>query len=261
MGRKIEKVQLVCEQCKIEYCLPPSKASRSKFCTRECKDEYNTIYREKTNCLTCNKEFVKRKSKKYCNRECYLQDNKKPRIDLKCEFCAKDYQKPVGHKTKYCSKTCQNSAQSSGLHEIPSNGRMGFRRDLPNNYFFKSSLEADYARWCEATNKPYVYEHKTFTVKYEGRDKQYTPDFYHPDEDRYVELKAIRRDRKFNSNLLAADILKSEGVNIDVLLMHEFYTQIKQSNHYWLINNIENKNYLGTRHLIYLKSSKENVNI
>ena len=47
--------------------------------------------------------------------------------------------------------------------------------------------------------------------------------------------------------------LKDQGINIDVLLMHEFYTQIKQSGHYWLIDNIENKNYLGTRHLIYLK--------
>ena len=122
-----------------------------------------------------------------------------------------------------------------------------------DNYFFKSSLEADYARWCEATNKPYVYEHKTFTVKHAGKEKQYTPDFYHPDEDKYVETKAIRRDRKYNSNLLAADILASQGLNIEVLLMSDFYRQIKQSGHYWSIDNIENKNYLGTKHLIYHK--------
>ena len=114
------------------------------------------------------------------------ETDKKERIDLKCDYCGTSYQKPIGKATKYCSKYCQYKAQSSGLHEIPSNGRLGFRYDLPNNYFFKSSLEADYARWCEATKKPYIYEHKTFTVEYDGRDKQYTPDFYHPDEDRYV---------------------------------------------------------------------------
>lgn len=259
MGRISKKISLQCSYCKKAYHLPPSKSSKSKFCSRACKDSSATIYNDKANCLSCKKEFIVKKGKKYCNRECYLNENKKPRIDLKCEFCGKDYKKPIGEKTKYCSKTCQYTAQSSGFHEIPSNGRMGFRKDLPDMYFFKSSLEADYARWCEATNKPYVYEHKTFTVKYDGRDKQYTPDFYHPDEDRYVELKAIRRDRKFNSNLLAADLLKQDGVNIDVLLMHEFYTKIKQSNHYWIVDNIENKNYLGTKHLIYLKKKNENI--
>ena len=257
MARISKKVELTCQNCGKTYTMPPSKAAKSKFCSRACKDENATIHKTVVNCLSCNKEFVSKKNKKYCSRECYLNENKKPRIELTCDFCGIKYQKPQGEMTKYCSKTCQYKAQSSGFHEIPSNGRMGFRKDLPPNYFFKSSLEADYARWCEATNKPYVYEHKTFTVQYEGRDKQYTPDFYHPDEDRYVELKAIRRDRKFNSNLLAADLLKENGVNIDVLLMHEFYTQIKQSGHYWIVDNIENKNYLGTKHLIYLK--KKNV--
>ena len=93
-------------------------------------------------------------------------------------------------------------------------------------------------------------------MNYGGKDKQYTPDFYHPDEDKYVELKAIRRDRKFNSNILAVDLLKQEGINIDILLMRDFYKQIKQSNHYWTIVNIENKNYHGTRHLIYTKKKK-----
>ena len=259
MGRKSNRINLVCSQCSKEYSLPPSKATNSKFCSRTCKDKHATIHNKKALCSPCNKEFIVKKGKKYCSRECYLKENKKPRINLVCDFCGKKYQKPQGEKTKYCSKTCQYTAQSSGFHEIPSNGRMGFRKDLPEKYFFKSSLEADYARWCEATHKPYVYEHKTFKVQYEGRDKQYTPDFYHPDEDRYVELKAIRRDRKFNSNLLAADILKKKGINIDVLLMHEFYTQIKQSNHYWLIENIENKNYHGTRHLIYLKKSQSTI--
>ena len=254
MPRTSTQVKLVCETCNSEYTKPASRAKTSKFCSRECKNNASAKYDIKK-CEVCSIEFKAKRGKTYCSRACYLKKNKRERVDLKCEYCGVDYQKPIGRETKYCGKDCQNKAQSSGLHEIPSNGRMGFRYDLPNNYFFKSSLEADYARWCEATNKSYIYEHKTFTVQYDGRDKQYTPDFYHPDEDRYVELKAIRRDRKFNSNLLAADLLKQQGVNIDVLLMHEFYTQIKQSNHYWNIDNIENKNYNGTRHLIYLKKS------
>ena len=252
MPRKSSQVTLTCIECGKEYKKPLSRSKTSKFCSRECKDKSSSKYKIKK-CLNCNISFKAKRGKIYCSRKCYLEKNKIERVNLTCNFCGSKYEKPLGRETKYCSKDCQFKAQSSGLHEIPSNGRLGFRYDLPNNYFFKSALEADYARWCEATNKSYIYEHKTFTVQYDGKDKQYTPDFYHPDEDRYVELKAIRRDRKFNSNLLAADILKQQGVNIDVLLMHEFYTQIKQSNHYWTIDNIENKNYHGTRHLIYLK--------
>lgn len=254
MPRKSNQVELVCVECKSIYKKPASRSKTSKFCSKECKDKNRSKYKIKK-CLSCKSKFKAKRDKKYCSRECYLKDTMNERVNLNCNFCGKLYQKPIGQETKYCGKECQYKAQSSGLHEIPSNGRLGFRRDLPNNYFFKSGLEADYARWCEATNKPYIYEHKTFTVQYDGRDKQYTPDFYHPDEDRYVELKAIRRDRKFNSNLLATDLLKQQGINIDVLLMHEFYTQIKQSNHYWTIDNLENKNYHGTRHLIYLKKS------
>ena len=253
MPRKSNQVTLTCQHCKKQYKLPPSKASKSKFCSKECKDQHGMIYKEKRKCEGCDKEIRAIKGKRFCSRTCYTKIVKKERVTLKCSQCGKDHIRIIDKPTKYCSKECQLIAQSSGLEEIPSSGRLGFRKDLPSNYFFKSALEADYARWCEATNKPYIYEHKTFTVQYDGRDKQYTPDFYHPDEDRYVELKAIRRDRKFNQNLLAADILKIGGLNIDVLLMGDFYRQIKQSGHYWTIDNIENKNYHGTRHLIYIK--------
>lgn len=248
-------VTLICEKCNLEYKRPESRIKSSKYCSKSCKDlsKNNSIV---SSCDNCNKSFNSKRGIKFCSRECYLLKTKTERVQLNCNYCGINYEKPVGRETKYCGKKCQNSAQSSGMHEIPSNGRLGYRYDLPNNYFFKSSLEADYARWCEAINKNYIYEHKTFTVNYGGKDKQYTPDFYHPDEDKYVELKAIRRDRKFNSNILAVDLLKQEGINIDILLMRDFYKQIKQSNHYWTIDNIENKNYHGTRHLIYTKKKK-----
>jgi hypothetical protein len=252
MGRKSNKILLKCQNCKKEYKIAPSKAKNSKFCSKACMDDARDV-KVYYKCKVCSKEFKSGRPKTYCSRVCYEKDVKKERVDLKCHSCGKDYKKPKGRETKYCSRDCTFIAQSSGLADIPSNGRKGFRKDLNPKYFFKSSLEADYARYCDAIGKKYIYEHKTFKVSYGNKEKVYTPDFYHPDEDKYVETKAIRRDRKFNSNLLAADILKQQGINIDVVLMDEFYRLIKQSGHYWLIDNIENKNYDGTRHLIYLK--------
>tara|TARA_B100000427_G_scaffold309569_1_gene298697 strand:+ start:1403 stop:2173 length:771 start_codon:yes stop_codon:yes gene_type:complete len=252
MGRKSNKVVLVCQHCKKEYKIAPSKAKNSKYCSKKCMDDARDV-KATYKCKVCGKEFKSGRPKTYCSRACYEKDVKKERVKLNCQSCGKEYEKPKGQETKYCSRDCTFVAQSSGLADIPSNGRKGFRKDLNPKYFFKSSLEADYARYCDSIGKKYIYEHKTFKVSYGNKDKVYTPDFYHPDEDRYVETKAVRRDRKFNSNLLAADILKEQGVNIDVLLMDDFYRSIKQSGHYWLIDNIENKNYDGTRHLIYLK--------
>ena len=250
---------LKCQYCNKGYYRPPSKAKNSKFCSASCrsKNAVKDIKKERvtTNCKNCNAVIESRSDKtaKYCSRKCYDEDIIIESVVKSCPVCNKKFTKKKNRQTKYCSRSCLNEAQSSGYQTIPSNGRMGFRKDLNPNYFFKSSLEADYARYCNAIGKNYIYEHKTFSIDVNGKTKKYTPDFYHPDEDLYVETKAMRIDKKFGGNLNAVDALKSQGINIKVLPMNEFYKSIKLSNHYWTIDNIENKNYLGTRHLIYLK--------
>ena len=87
MARKTNKLELKCQNCDKTYYLPPSKASRSKFCGRACKDENSTIHNTKANCLHCKKEFVVKKGKKYCARTCYMAANKKPRISRNMSIC------------------------------------------------------------------------------------------------------------------------------------------------------------------------------
>ena len=250
-------VELICNFCGTKYFKSPSKAKNSKYCSRICGNkamaQNKKIDRENKKCNGCEKTFLAKENsdRKYCSRGCMMENVKVPRVELKCHSCGKNYERPVGKETKFCSKDCQNFGQSAGLTNIPSNGRAGYRKDLPSNYFFKSSLEADYARYCNAIGKKYIYEHRTFVLEINGKKKAYTPDFYHPDEDRYVETKAGRKDKKYGGNLPAVDELKSQGIKIEVLFMRDFYRNIKQSGHYWDIDNIENKNYLGTRPLIY----------
>lgn len=257
MPKKVNKVELVCEHCNVTYYKPPSKAEGSRFCTRVCMNRSQALAAKKPRvehkCEYCEKSFEKTfdSNQKYCSVKCSQDAIKPETISLECEYCGKDFVKPVNRQTKFCGKECQYKAQSSGAIEIPSSGRMGFRRDLNPKYFFKSSLEADYARYCEAINKPYIYEHKTFEVNINGNKKVYTPDFYHPDEDKYVETKAIRRDQKYSGNLSAADELINQGVNLEIMLMHDFYKMLRRKGLYYGIDNLENKNYLGTRHLIY----------
>jgi DNA polymerase III alpha subunit len=49
-----------------------------------------------------------------------------------------------------------------------------------------SKWEADFARYLIATRKPYLYEPKTFTF---SDGSGYTPDFYIPDDDVWIEIK------------------------------------------------------------------------
>lgn len=263
MPKIVEKVELVCLNCNATYYKPPSKAKNSKYCSRVCMNRFqaNAVKKEREhiNCKYCKKTFekIKGKERTYCSIECNKKDVKRPVLDLQCEYCKKPFQRIDTRVTKFCGKECQYKAQSSGTIEIPSSGRMGFRRDLNPNYFFKSSLEADYARYCNEIGKPYIYEHKTFEVEIEdGNIKMYTPDFYHPDENKYVETKAIRRDAKYSGNLSAAEVLQNNGVDLEIMLMSDFYKMLRKKGLYYSIDNLENKNYLGTRGLIYLRAKK-----
>lgn len=68
--------------------------------------------------------------------------------------------------------------------------RYGIREDL-GNIFFRSSWEANYARFLNFKQEKWQYEYKTFELK-DGRT--YTPDFYLENEDVFVEVKGFWRD-------------------------------------------------------------------
>ena len=67
--------------------------------------------------------------------------------------------------------------------------RGGKRNDL-NNIYFRSSWEANYARFLNFMKVKWEYEPKTFIFENIKRGSvSYTPDFYLPDEDKWVEIK------------------------------------------------------------------------
>lgn len=74
-------------------------------------------------------------------------------------------------------------------HNAYSRTKSGKREDL-DNIFFRSSAEANYARYLKFFKIDFKYEFKTFY--FEGIKRgtvSYTPDFYIPEEDRYIEFK------------------------------------------------------------------------
>jgi len=74
----------------------------------------------------------------------------------------------------------------------PPHAKGGYREDI--GHYVRSSWEADYARVLKLLEEDYEYEKHSFElVLADGREVTYTPDFYLPSRNLYVEIKGFMR--------------------------------------------------------------------
>ena len=78
---------------------------------------------------------------------------------------------------------------------------------------YRSTWEAGVAFYLDTFNRPYFYEYKSFPYFDGERRRSYTPDFYLPVDDFYVEVKGIFRDRDLLKIELAAS---AAGIRIEL---------------------------------------------
>lgn len=252
--KSISSILLKCLFCEKDYTLPPSLAKQSKYCSRVCQNRFlarqNAKERVTIACHACQSSFevIVNSKRKYCTTKCASSDNRLERVTIACKICGRDFEKYSTSVIRFCGRKCQYAAQSSGEIKIYSRGRSGVRSDL--GIYFRSSLEADYVRYCNHVGIEVQYEPKTFSVKIGESEVSYTPDFFHPTTGEYVELKAGRRDHAFEKNLIALEELKAGGLNIRVLYMKDFYNSLKTQELFDVIPNLEFRNYKGTKQLV-----------
>lgn len=263
-------ISVKCDICGKDILKFPSLVKNKNYCSKKCQNiSINGIQKKETKkCLICDKDFIiiatslAGRRKKFCSFDCankrirhydYHKKTFKNKTGsylncLNCnkQFYAKRYQ---ASKRKYCSDPCQFEAQSKGIKHIPTNGRSGFRKDLPEDQYFKSSLEADYARFLIKQNILYQYEKHTFKVLVDGKEVFYTPDFYLPAEDKYIELKGARDKVKYNKNLKSAESLAKAGKNIEIIYMKDFYQNLRLLGLYATMF-LEAKNYNKSKDII-----------
>lgn len=249
-----------CLLCNKEYFVPQSKLGR-KFCSRACSkiETSKTLTKNPIVQMTCNYCNVifesKNQKRKYCSAKC-TQKSKENKIKCVCQVCGLVKSTKQSYKMRFCSKKCTFEAQSKGMIAIHINGRSGWRLDIENSPYFKSSFEADFYRYCIYKSNVPLYESKTFHVTSEGRDVCYTPDFFFPNENRYIELKGVRESdslfsKLLNSNMKIRNLLIAQGIIIDVIYMEDFYASLRNEGLYKVIPNLENRNYKNTKHLIF----------
>lgn len=81
---------LFCHLCGREYYAPPSRAKRSRFCSKECADSAQTGERRVIRCTTCGEEFSAAKDHgvwpKFCSNKCRVFGAPQP-TEKRCPSC------------------------------------------------------------------------------------------------------------------------------------------------------------------------------
>lgn len=108
--------------------------------------------------------------------------------------------RPVSRPYKYCSAHCAiRDVGSRPTSPRAARAKSGIRADISPTIYFFSRWEANYARLQNFLRVKWVHQPKTFQLK----SQKYTPDFYLPESDTYVEIKnylseySRRRDEEF----------------------------------------------------------------
>jgi len=160
-----------------------------------------------------------------------------PRVKIICANpnCKKMFFVERWMKRKFCSNKCAIKT-IGGRPTSPkaARGKAGIRKDISKTIYFYSRWEANIARLFNYLGIKWIYQPKTFDLG----SQNYTPDFYLPDYNIYIEVKNFLwkyskiRDRKFRK--LYPDM------NL-ILLLKKDYLELEKK-YSRLIENWEYKN-------------------
>jgi hypothetical protein len=105
--------------------------------------------------------------------------------------CHTDETKEKIRKTKIGKKVPTNTGKNCHLYgQMPEHTK----RIKYNNIKMRSSWEAKYAQYLDGKNIKWLYEPKAFELIINKKETTYTPDFYLPEFDCYIEIKGWWRD-------------------------------------------------------------------
>jgi hypothetical protein len=184
-----------CIDCN-KLCSP--KAKRCSICSRKengrlLKLKFRIKYKGilldiKKDVCKCGK--VKNKKSKTC-QFCYFKiiNNKgkgKGRKIIKFCKCGKKLSRNYYDRCKKCAGKTQKGKNNPMFGKIAHHGKWIKYKSIN----MRSTWEVAYAKYLDKQGIKWLYEHKTFDL---GKCT-YTPDFYLPESDTYVEIKGWWRD-------------------------------------------------------------------
>ena len=203
-------------ECKRSFSVAPHDPK--KYCCQSCSAMVNNSARK------WPKEVKQKISQALTGRVSpYRGICKVPRSETVCSnpMCRKVFQHERYRVRKYCSNRCLMSVVG-GRPTSPkdSRGKAGVRKDISPATYFYSRWEANIARLYTYLNVTWIYTPTAFDIG----GQMYTPDFYLPKKDCYVEVKNFwwsyskERDEKFRKcypNIRLDVILKEKYLKLE----------------------------------------------
>jgi hypothetical protein len=176
-----------CNDCKqLGERNPAFKGGTTKYYCIKCKNEvsYNTVHYKSGLCKECSKAY----RRKHYKKENHPNWKGGP---PKCIDCGK---KLSAYTAKRCHKcSAKLTARKGKNNNLYGKTPISYKIIWKNNKF-KSFWEYRFAMWCILSNIKWEYEPKAFDVKYKKAFKSYTPDFYLPEFDCWIEIKGWWRE-------------------------------------------------------------------
>jgi hypothetical protein len=172
----------------------------------ECGKKIKNYYAKR--CKKCFNKWMKENSCNFKRKNRFGENNSNFRhgktYNNHCEDCHKLLS---GYRAKRC-KSCSKKGKRSVLFGKPSHHG---KREKYNNILMRSSYEVKYAKYLDKQGITWLYESKTFDLG----NCTYTPDFYLPETDTYIEIKGYWRDDAIKKFKLFKKLYSK--INIEVL--------------------------------------------
>ena len=176
-------------KCKRGGCAKPFEAryyEPKKFCSSNCAASFNNGKREQSR-ETRQKiaASLRGRPSKYKGKIIV------PRLIKVCLTCGEEFSTQRWQNHKYCSVPC--AIKNIGARRTSpkaARAKAGVRPDISSTIYFYSRWEANFARVLNLLRTKWEFQHKTFDLGFQN----YTPDFYLPESDTYVEIKNFLSD-------------------------------------------------------------------
>lgn len=182
----------------------------------------------KTNCSQCNKEIsvfpylIRDLKNHFCSNDCFIihrsLNNPATHLEVRSKMSKSaikrgrlSYQDGRIFKDYFCKDCgsiitfnaalygegrCKKCAHK-GVRNCNFGRAIILKNCSYNNHYFKSTWEANFAKWCDGSGIKWKYEPKAFNLG----ESTYRPDFYLPEFDCWIEIKGFwRKDAREKVN-------------------------------------------------------------
>jgi hypothetical protein len=184
----------ICKNCNKKYYIEPKLIQdNSNYCSFECQFENITF--EDLKQKTYGPGHLKFIYKKLLTEDFFINNYVKTKKSF--AVLCKENGIAFGTLFKYFNKyNLKRKTVSEVLkgREFSFEHRLKIREATKNGSFysnihFRSSWEANFAKWCDLSSIKWKYESKEFLLNINNKDTKYTPDFYLPEFDLWIEVK------------------------------------------------------------------------